>query len=98
VRLNAVAIVAVTAVGEADGLVAAVDGPAGVVADAIVVAMAVADVVVMAAVVVEAGTRDIALKPEAARKIAAFFLSRNLIVEAFPHRGSNRVRSHSQAL
>ena len=74
--LNAVAIVAATAVGEADVLVAAVDGPAGVVADAIVVAMAAADVVVTVAVGVEAGTRHIAQNSVAAREIAAFFLVR----------------------
>ena len=90
---------AATAVGEADVLVAAVDGPAGVVADAIVVAMAAADVVVTVAVGVEAGTRHIALNSVAAREIAAFFLSRNPIVEVFTGRErSNRVRSHCQAL
>jgi hypothetical protein len=67
-----VAIVAGTAAGEADVLVAAVDGPAEVALDAIVVATAAADVVATA-VVVEAGTRHIALNSQAARKSRPFF-------------------------
>jgi hypothetical protein len=89
--------VAATAEDGADVLAVVVDGPAAVVVDAIVVAMAVADVVATAVVV--AGTRHIVGNYGAARKIAAFFLSRNLIVEAFNQRKEQPcTKSFSSAL